>query len=155
MEITDKVREIIEPLTAGRGYFIVDITYKRAGGDHVLRVFLDKEGGITVDDCARLNNELGELLDKEDFIKEHYLLEISSPGLDRKLKTDNDFTWAVGKRVKITTYALLDGKNVFTGALVGTGKEAVVVEESGVSLEIPKNKIASAKLDIDINWSEK
>ena len=148
MEVIEKLKQLAEPIAKARKFYIVDITYKREGGRVVLRILADKEGGITIDECARLNNELSELLDKENVIEEQYVLEISSPGLDRKLKKDEDFLWAVGKRIKVATYAPLDGKNVFSGVLVGLGDGTVVLEENGMSAEIPREKIANAKLAI-------
>ncbi len=148
MEIVEKVKALLGPIADKRGYFIVDITYKREGGQFVLRVVLDKDGGITMDECAVLNNDLGLLLDKDNTITEHYLLEVSSPGLDRKLKTDRDFVWAVGKKVKINTFAPIDGKNVFFGILIGIGQGSIVIDENGISAEIPREKVASARLSI-------
>ena len=131
MEIIEKVKALLEPIASERGYFVVDITYRREGGQFVLRIALDKEGGITMDECARLNNELGELLDKENIVDEGYLLEVSSPGLDRKLKKDSDFVWAGGKRVTVSTYAPMEGRNAFRGVLVGlgdfTGRQSFII----------------------------
>ena len=144
--IADKVKELIGPIAAEKGFCIVDVTYKREGGKHVLRVLADKEGGITMDECTRLNNELGELLDAENTIEEQYVIEVSSPGLDRRLKKDADFAWAIGKRVKVTTYVPLAGKNMFAGVLLGLGDATIVIDENGTSTEIPREKIASARL---------
>jgi len=149
MKVIEKAKELLEPIAKERGYFVVDVAYRREGGRFVLRIALDKQDGITVDECSRLNNELSELLDKEDAIAEHYLLEVSSPGLDRKLKTDRDFVWAIGKNVRVNAYAPLplNGKNTFRGLLVGLGDGTMVVDENGVSTEIPREKVSSARLD--------
>lgn len=147
MEIIEKVKELLEPLASERSYYIVDITYGREGGRFVLRILADKEGGITIDECASLSNELNELLERENVIEEEYVLETSSPGLDRKLEKDSDFIWAVGKRIKVTTYAPLEGKNVFIGELLGLSDGAIVLsDKEGISTEIPRDKIASARL---------
>ena len=150
MKIIEKVKELLDPIAKKQGYYIVDITYKREGSKFVLRVLADKPGGISMDECAGLNNELSEILDKENVIEEEYTLDVSSPGLDRKLKKDGDFVWAIGKKVKVSMYAPLDGKNVFTGTLVGLGDGTVVIDEAGASTEIPREKIANAKLNEDI-----
>jgi len=158
MEIAEKIEKILEPIAAERGYFVLDVTYRREGAGLVLRVTLDKPGGITMEECARFNNELGELLDRDENITQRYLLEVSSPGLDRKLKTERDFVWAVGKKVKINTFGPLDGKNVFSGTLTGLGKTAVVVDEGGVSAEIPRSLISKARVELQeekINGEEK
>ncbi|MBL7157150.1 MAG: ribosome maturation factor RimP [Candidatus Omnitrophica bacterium] len=146
-EVIERVNQVIEPIANERKYYVVDVTYRREGGKLLLRIILDKEGGIAIDECSRLNNELGELLDKENLIEEPYTLEVSSPGLDRGLKTDRDFAWAAGKKVKISTYAPLDGKNVFRGTLLGLGDGTIVVEENGISTEIPRDKISKARLN--------
>jgi len=153
MDVLSKVKEILEPLAKKRHYFILEVTYKKEGGKSVLRIIMDKEGGITMDECADLNKTLSEIHDKEDLASDSYVLEVSSPGLDRRLKADNDFLWAIGKNVKITTYAPIDEKKTFSGVLVGVGDGTLVVEKEGVSTEIPKDKIASAKLNPDIDWS--
>ena len=155
MQIIEQIKNILEPIARTKKCHVVDITYKRESGKFVLRIVLDKEGGITMDECAKLNVQLSDILEKENTIDDQYTLEVSSPGLDRRLKSDNDFTWAVGKKVKITTYVPIDGKNVFTGELLGLGEGIVVLEEEGTSWEIPREKIASAKLNLDIDWSKK
>lgn len=154
MQIIERVKQLIEPIAGERNYCIVDITYKSEGGKPALRIIADKEGGITMGECAALNNKLRELLDKENGINEEYLLEVSSPGLDRKLKKDTDFVWAVGKKVKITTYMPIEGSNTFSGNLVGLGEGAVVIEKDGIATQIPRDKIASAKVDANIDWSQ-
>ena len=146
MEVLSKVKELLGPIAEERKYYIVEVTYRREGRRFVLRILADKTGGITADECGWLNNELSEILDKENIIEEQYTIEVSSPGLDRKLEKDEDFVWAVGKKIKVTTYAPLNGKNVFTGVLLGLGDGIVVIDETGVSAEIPREKIASARL---------
>ena len=146
MEVIEKVKELITPIASERKYLIVDITYKCEGGKHVLRVLADKEGGITMDECSRLNNELGELLDAKNTIEEQYVIEVSSPGLDRSLKKDSDFAWAVGRIVRVTTYEAINGEKLFSGTLLGLGNGTIVVEIEGLSTEIRRDKIASARL---------
>ncbi len=152
MEAIERIRELLEPIANERKFYIVDITYRREGGKLALRILADKEGGITMDDCTGLSNELSELLDRKNIIEEQYVLEVSSPGLDRKLNKDEDFAWAVGRRIKVTTYAPLDGKNVFVGVLAGLRDGTIVVsEKEGISTEIPRDKIASARLATEVN----
>lgn len=152
MEVIERIRELLEPIANERKFYIVDITYRREGGKLALRILADKEGGITMDDCTGLSNELSELLDRKNIIEEQYVLEVSSPGLDRKLNKDEDFAWAVGRRIKVTTYAPLDGKNVFVGVLAGLRDGTIVVsEKEGISTEIPRDKIASARLATEVN----
>ncbi|MFH1593792.1 MAG: ribosome maturation factor RimP [Candidatus Omnitrophota bacterium] len=145
--VLNRISELLEPIVNTRKLYVVDITYNREGGTFVLRILLDKEGGITMDECAGLNSELADALDKENVIDGHYVIDVSSPGLDRKLKEDRDFVWAIGKHVRITTFVPIEGKGRFSGILRGLGNGAVVVDEDGVSTEIPREKIASAKLN--------
>ena len=154
MQIIEEIQELLKPIAAKHKYYIVDVIYRKEAGKNVLRITVDKEAGVTLNECARFNNELSELFDKENLIDEEYLLEVSSPGLDRKLKKDEDFIWAVGKKVKLTTYVPIDGNNTFIGTLLGLGDNCVVLEKDGVSTEIPREKIASAKLAMDIDWSK-
>jgi len=151
-EVIKKIRELLDPMTSSLDYYVVDVTYKREGKRFVLRVILDKQGGITMEECAKLNTDFSELLDKENVIEDQYTLEVSSPGLDRKLKKDGDFAWAVGKKIRVNTYVPLEGRNTFSGMLVGLGEGTVVINESGTSTEVPRDKISSAKLnEIDDN----
>lgn len=147
MQTVDKIKEILGPITAKYGYFVLEMTYKREGGSFVLRIVIDKSGGVKMDECGRFNNELSELLDKGNVIEDRYTLEVSSPGLDRKLKKDADFVWAVGKKIKLTMYAPFEGKSAFSGILLGLGEGTVVVNENETSTEIPREKIASARLN--------
>ena len=149
MKISDKANEIIENKAKARNLYIVDITYKQEGGKAVLRILADKEGGIQMEECASFNSELIEIFDKENTIEEEYVLEVSSPGLDRKLKNDKDFEWATGKNIKVTTYAPIEGENVFIGKLLGVSAESVVIEKDKIATEIQKTKIASARLNYE------
>ena len=147
MDILEQIKELVAPEALKRKYYVVDATYEREGKKFVLRVLLDKEGGIAMDECAEFNNAIGELLDKTGVIEDEYTIEVSSPGLDRRLRKDEDFAWAMGRRIKITTYVPLYGKSAFSGRLLGLGRGAVVIGEGAASTEIPRKKIANAKLD--------
>ena len=115
----------------------------------VLRVLLDKPSHITIDECGKINNELSERLDEANIIEEHYVLEVSSPGLDRPIIKRMDFERALGKDIRVSTYGPIDGKNVFIGKLLGIGDLTIVVEDKeGISTEIELKKIARAKLEI-------
>ncbi|MBN1353933.1 MAG: ribosome maturation factor RimP [Candidatus Omnitrophica bacterium] len=153
MKVSDKLKEIIASTAESEGYAVLEITPRREGGRLVLRVIADNEGGITIDECATLNNKLSELMDKENLMDGPYVLEVSSPGLDKKLETDSDFRWALGKKIKVTTYTPVDGDKVFSGVLLGLGDGTIVIEENGVSVEISREKIAGARLnEIDADF---
>ena len=154
MDTLESVKSLLDPITREKGCFVLDVEFKREGPERVLRITLDKPGGITMEECAQVNTKLGEILEQSNAINEHYVLEVTSPGLDRTLKKDSDFEWALGKNIKVSTYGPLDGKNVFKGKLFGLGDNAIVIEENGVSTEIPRDMIAKAKLDPEIDWNK-
>jgi len=111
-----------------------------------LRVFIDKDGGIEIDDCQELSEQLEERLDQTDPIKERYILEVSSPGLDRVLRKERDFERETGKMIDITTYAPIDGKKEFVGKLTGFDKETITVDDQQV---FSLDKVATIRLHIE------
>ena len=149
MEVIDRVRQIAEGYAGERGIEVVDVIYRREQPGMVLRILADRPEGITVDECEALNNFLSEELDIEDVIQDRYTLEVSSPGLDRPIKTDRDFERAIGRPVEVMTYEPVEGKKAREGNLIGMDKESIVVESEGVSTVIPRNKIALARLKLE------
>jgi ribosome maturation factor RimP len=147
-----RIESILGPLLDAEGFSLVDVAYKRERGAWVLRVFIDKEGGVTLDDCARVSREFGQLLDVEDIIPTSYHLELSSPGLDRPLKKEDDFVKYSGRKVRIKTKEQISGRRNFKGALLGCteGKVMVKVEGSEV-FAIPFSSILKANLEIELN----
>lgn len=115
--IIEEVRELLDPILEEMGFELVDVEYLTERGRWVLRVYLDKEGGITLDDCAEVSRELGALIDVKDFIPHQYVLEVSSPGLNRPLRKEKDFAGAVGKKIKVKTVVPINGRQNFTGYL--------------------------------------
>jgi ribosome maturation factor RimP len=150
MEVIDRVKELTANYLEQNGMELVDIMYRREQGGMTLRLLVDTPEGVTIDECEALNNYLSELLDKENIIEEHYLIEVASPGLDRPIKTDPDFRRSMGKVIDITTYIMIDGRKTHEGKLVGMDKESIVVESEGITTVIPKDKIAMARLKIEI-----
>ena len=149
MEILDRIKETVYPIVEKEGAEVTDITYKREGGAMVLRILLDKPSHITIGECGKINNELSERLDEANIIEEHYVIEVSSPGLDRPIIKRRDFERVLGKDIRVSTYGPIDGKNVFIGKLLGIGDLTIVVEDKeGISTEIELKKIARAKLEI-------
>jgi ribosome maturation factor RimP len=134
-----------------KGIELVDLTYRREGPKMVLRLILDKKDGITLDECGDVNEQLGELLDKENVLAESYTLEVCSPGLDRLLKTKKDFDRVAGKVVRINTYGPIDNKREHIGKVVACSDAAVTVELKGTGARrtVPLEKIAKARLEID------
>ena len=149
IDIVERVKELIAPYFEDSGVELVEITYRREQGGMTLKLLVDTPEGIKIAECESLNNYLNELLDKEEVIGEHYLLEVSSPGLDRPIKTDRDFERALGKTLEVTTYVPVDGRKSHEGKFVGIDKDAIVIESSGASTVIPKASIALARLKIE------
>jgi ribosome maturation factor RimP len=149
MEIVDRVREILEIYLKEHGIELIDIIFRREGAGLVLRVVADTADGITVSECTGINKFLSEVLDREDVIQDRYTLEVSSPGLDRPIKTDRDFERSMGKELEFTTFEAIDGRKTHEGVLIGMDKDNVVLERDGVSTVIPRIKIALARLKID------
>ncbi|MBI5124475.1 MAG: ribosome maturation factor RimP [Candidatus Omnitrophica bacterium] len=148
-EITEKVKEVAAGYIKEHGIEIIDITYRRQHGGMTLRILADRPEGISVKDCEEFNKYLSEELDREDVIQDRYILEVSSPGLDRPIKTDRDFERAMGRNLEITTFEAIDGRKTHEGRFAGMDKENIVIERDGVSAVIPKNKIALARLKIE------
>ncbi len=138
-EIERRVEEVLTPILDRKGYVLVDIEFKGAGRRQFLRVFIDRrEGGISVYECARVSEELSLVLDVEDFISGPYILEVSSPGLDRVLKKDREINWAIGKKVRVVT---LEGE--FRGRLIDNLEDRIILD----NIEIEKDKILKIQLN--------
>ena len=149
MDIIEKVKEAISGILTSKEVELVDLSYRRRKEGMVLTFLVDKLGGITLDQCGQLSGQLDQLLDETDIINEPYVLEVSSPGLDRPLKTKNDFIRSLGKLVKISAGVEIDGKQTHLGKLCGVNKEGVVIiNRSKQSTIIPFSDIVKARLEI-------
>ncbi len=147
--LRQEVREVVEPILQSQGFELVDLEYQRESRGWVLRIYLDREGGITLDDCAGVSHEVGAVLEVKDVIPNTYVLEVSSPGLTRPLKKPEDFNRFQNRLVKIKLYKPLDGRRNFKGTLLGLEGETVRVEVDQQVFEIPLQSIAKANLEID------
>jgi ribosome maturation factor RimP len=146
----DRVREIASRIVEFAGMELVHIEMKREPAGWVLRLFIDKEGGVTLDDCSGVSRQLSAELDVEDPFPQRYTLEVSSPGLDRPLYSDKDYERFAGRRVRLTTFAPVDGRRHFAGRLAGLAEGVVrLVLEDGREVGIPRNQVAKARLDAD------
>jgi ribosome maturation factor RimP len=128
------------------------VEVKRERGGHFVRLFVDREGGIGLDDLKSVSEEVSSILDAEDPIDSSYTLEVSSPGLDRPLKSEGDYRRFVGKLVKLSSYELVDGRRHWTGRLMGVEDGAVTVsleKEKGTVARIPVDKIAHGRLEVE------
>jgi ribosome maturation factor RimP len=133
-----EISQLIEPILDEMDVELVDIEYLSYHGRWIVRIYVDKEGGITVDDCARVSREIDEIIDVKDVIPHAYVLEVSSPGLNRPLKKDKDFQRAVGKKIKARISVPLKGRRHFTGYLKDfrNGTLYLEVEDNPVSLSL-------------------
>ena len=148
-EIVDRVRVIVDPILFEEGMELVDIEYRRESRGWVLRLYLDKEGGVTLDDCTRVSQGVGRILDVEDFIQTPYTLEVSSPGLSRRLKTEMDFMKYRGHLIKVKTVDPIENRRQFRGRLVAISADKLEIESDGGVFQIPLSNVAKANLEID------
>ena len=146
-QTVDKERliELLEPAVAALGFELTDLD-AHAGRRGLLRIFIDREPGVTLADCARVGEQLGAFLDVEDPLPGSYVLEISSPGLDRRLRTLAHFQRFVNARIKVELKVARDGRRRLTGLLVGTDGETVLVDVDGATWRVELNDIAEARL---------
>ena len=147
--LLQEVREVVEPILESQGLELVDLEYQRESQGWVLRIYLDREGGVSLDDCAGVSHEVGAVLEVKDLIPSAYILEVSSPGLTRPLKKPEDFNKFRNQMVKIKLYEPLDGRKNFKGTLLGLEGDRVRVEVEQQVYELPLQRIAKANLEID------
>ena len=155
--VVERARSTLEPVLVRDGYELVEVEWVRGGGRFTLRVFVDKAGGVNIDDCQAVSRTIEPILDVEDFIEPAYDLEVSSPGLDRPLRTPEHFARYAGQRVHVKAYGPVPGtaegsppRKNWTGALRGYEGGAVLVDVDGVLHRIPHDQIAKAHLEFDV-----
>lgn len=146
----EKTEQLIQPFIDAHHFELVDVEYVKEAGNWYLRAYIDKEGGITVDDCEVVSRRLGEWLDEKDFIEDSYILEVSSPGLGRPLKKDKDFDRSIGEDVDIKLYKPMNKQKDYTGTLKAYDKNTVTVTvEDGTELVFNRPEIALIRLAFD------
>lgn len=148
-ELQKRIIDLVEPLLVHEGYELVEVEIVGSGPGMIVRLYIDKPGGVTLDDCASVSEAVDPMLDVEDPIESAYTLEVSSPGLDRPLRKPEDFNRFAGSKVKVKTYGPLPGagnRKVFVGTLRGLADDAVQVEIDGTSFAIPRTDVAKAHL---------
>ena len=149
-EYEQKTEKLLEPILEANHFELVDVEYVKEGGSWYLRAYIDKPGGITVDDCEIVNRALGDLLDEHDFIEESYILEVSSPGLGRPLKKERDFARSLGEEVEIRTYRMVNKQKEFRGILKAYDKDTVTIETEEEEEQIfERENIALIRLAFD------
>ncbi len=132
-EYEQKAEAMLAPIVESNGFELVDVEYVKEAGNWYLRGYIDKPGGITVNDCEAVSRIFSDKLDEDDFIEDSYIMEISSPGLDRPLKKEKDFARSIGKEVEIRTYRPIEKQKEFYGVLTAYDSNRVTVDEEGIS----------------------
>ena len=148
-KLLEEVRQVVEPILRSQGFELVDVEYRREPQGWVLRIYLDREGGVTLDDCAEVSGEIGAVLEIKDLVSNPYVLEVSSPGLTRPLKKPEDFNKFSNRLVKIKLFEPLEGQKNFKGTLLGLVDEKVRLDVEGRVYELPLQRIAKANLEIE------
>ncbi len=148
----DAVRAVAQRVVDGRGWELVDVEVKREHEGYLVRLYVDKDGGIGLGDLQSVSEEVSAILDAEDPIDSSYTLEVSSPGLDRPLRSENDYRRFVGRLAKVSSYELVDGRRHWMGRLAAVEDGVVIVrleKEGGVLARIPFEKIAHGRLEVE------
>ena len=144
-----RTEKLAEPIAEDAGVRIYDVEYVKEGSDYYLRAYIDKDGGVDINDCENVSRALSAKLDENDFIEDAYILEVSSPGLGRTLKKERHFLNSIGQEVEIKTYKPINGTKEFAGVLKDfEDKKAIVSMDKG-DMEFSMDMIASARLTVD------
>jgi ribosome maturation factor RimP len=153
IEVQEFIAKMIEPFLLQEGFELVEVEYAAEGGNRYLRIYVDKEGGIDIDECGRISEHVSEQLDRSDPIPEAYILEISSPGAERPLRNERDYQRAVGKDVHILTHIPIAGKQELEGLLISCNESLLQVKvgKKEIITVIPREQITQARLAIRLH----
>lgn len=144
--IEDNVTELVMPIANALSFELVDVEFLKEGVNWYLRVYIDKPGGIAIDDCQALSEKLSDILDDVDPIKQSYILEVSSPGLERPLKKDSDFERFKGEVVEVRLFQPLNGKKIYEGVILGLIEEKIVIRQTnGEELKFDRGDTAMVR----------
>jgi len=143
--IAESIIEISEPVLKDEGLELVDVEYKKLGKTWTLRIFIDGDQGITVDDCQKVSRQIEDMIEIDDLIANPFVLEVSSPGLDRPLKKEKDFLRFKNKAVQVKTFSPQENRKNFRGTIKNCKNQILFLDEEGVSREISLDKISQAK----------
>ncbi len=145
-----RTEELIQPIVDRMNFELVDVEYVKEGSVWYLRAYIDKEGGITVNDCEAVAREMNEILDREDYVEGSYTFEVSSPGLGRPLKKEKDYKRSMGKEIEIRTYRAINREKEFRGILKAYDDASVTIEtEDETEMKFEKTEIALIRLALD------
>ena len=148
--IEQRTEALLAPILDEAGFDLWDVQYVTENKEYYLRVYIDKEGGITIDDCVDVSRKLSDALDADEFIDDAYTLEVSSPGLGRRLVRDREYDRSIGRDVDVRFYKNIDGTKELTGKLISYDKDTVTIEQDdGNSRTLNRSDIATVKLSVD------
>ena len=146
--LTDATEAVAMPVVRAHGLTLVDVDVRRGGRRAVVRFFIDKPGGVTIADCQRFSEEIGDLLDVANVLPQSYDLEVSSPGLDRELRKDRELHWAMGKRVRVWAREPVDGHLELVGQLAEVGETFLTLVEVAGGRQVPRAWLSKVRLDV-------
>jgi ribosome maturation factor RimP len=149
LDLIENITQLATKVAESVGLELVDVEIFRAGKRRVLRIYVGKRDGVNVDDCARISRDLGTLLDADNVMQdENYVLEVSSPGLDRPFKTIKDYRRNLGRFIRVSTSEAVEGKKLVVGKLADVGEASITVDSDGKARSIPLDLIVQAKVDV-------
>jgi ribosome maturation factor RimP len=149
LSVEQRVEALISPIIQEQGLELVDVEYVKEGAHWYLRIYIDKEEGVDIDDCTNVSHSVSEVLDRDNTISQAYMLEVSSPGLERPLKKDEDFQRFASRLVRVLTIEPYEGYQEFTGYLVGLVEGAIVLEYENETIKIPRALVEQANLALE------
>ncbi|MDO5444744.1 MAG: ribosome maturation factor RimP [Eubacteriales bacterium] len=147
-KITDTVTALVLPIVEAAGCTLWDVEYVREAGNYYLRIFIDKEGGVSIDDCEKVSRELDPVLDEADPIPDSYVFEVGSPGAERELKRPSDFEKFIGSEIEIRTYKPVDGQKSFVGILKAFKDGDITFSDGNTDRTLTKAEIAKVRLHV-------
>ena len=148
-EIEKKTEDLLNPILNEFGFDLWDVEYVKEGAEYYLRAYIDKEGGITIDDCVDVSRKLSDKLDENDYIDGEYILEVSSPGLGRTLKRERDFEKSIDREVDLKLYKAIDKEKEFTGILKSYDKDKITLLIEEAERDFSRSDVASVKLHVE------
>ena len=149
VEIEERTESLVLPIIESAGLELWDVEYVKEGSDYYLRVYIDKSGGVNIDDCVLVTRALNEKLDADDFIEDAYILEVSSPGLTRKLKKDKEFEKSIGKLIRVKLYKAEEGSKEHIGRLKEFAPDKLTIEVDEADISLSRDNISSVRLEYE------
>lgn len=143
--IEERVENLLEKTINNLGYELYDVEYAKEGKNYFLRIFIDKPNGIDLNDCEKVNDGINEILDKADYIKDQYFLEVSSPGIERNIRKEKHLKENIGKKIQIKLFNPIEGKKEYIGKLEKYDEEKIEISDEEKNIQIPRKSISLIK----------